>query len=110
MKDRPPRQHSQALRFLHYSPQCERLMQQPPGKPGRNKTEKVLAHVSPADVTMGIWRGGVRRRGRHLSRRHSLNFRTTPARGLLTHVRFKAHKAHIHDRPSLESGFDPGPF
>ncbi|GBN50924.1 hypothetical protein AVEN_137801-1 [Araneus ventricosus] len=29
MKDLPPRQHCQALRFLHYSPYYNRLMQQP---------------------------------------------------------------------------------
>ncbi|GBM90744.1 hypothetical protein AVEN_197248-1 [Araneus ventricosus] len=29
MKDRPPRQHSQALKFLHYSLYYDRLMQQP---------------------------------------------------------------------------------
>ncbi|GBM99867.1 hypothetical protein AVEN_204456-1 [Araneus ventricosus] len=34
MKDRPPRQHSQGLRFLHYSPLYERLMQQTPGISG----------------------------------------------------------------------------
>ncbi|GBN91066.1 hypothetical protein AVEN_97115-1 [Araneus ventricosus] len=29
LKDRPPRQHSQAMRFLHHSPHYERRMQQP---------------------------------------------------------------------------------
>ncbi|GBM22555.1 hypothetical protein AVEN_157483-1 [Araneus ventricosus] len=29
MKDSPPRQHSQALRLLHYNPHYVRLMQQP---------------------------------------------------------------------------------
>ncbi|GBN19024.1 hypothetical protein AVEN_104260-1 [Araneus ventricosus] len=34
LKDRPPRRQSQALRFLHYSPHYEWLMQQPPDNRG----------------------------------------------------------------------------
>ncbi|GBM84517.1 hypothetical protein AVEN_246177-1 [Araneus ventricosus] len=34
MKDRPPRQHSQALRPPHYNPHCERFMKRLPVLPG----------------------------------------------------------------------------
>ncbi|GBM07466.1 hypothetical protein AVEN_112647-1 [Araneus ventricosus] len=41
MKDRPPRQHSHALRFLHFSSHYEQLMQQPPVLPGYDLSSKM---------------------------------------------------------------------
>ncbi|GBO22365.1 hypothetical protein AVEN_6037-1 [Araneus ventricosus] len=37
----------------------------------------------------------------------SPNFRTSPVRGYLTHVRFNLHQAHKHSGFSVESGIEP---
>ncbi|GBN17102.1 hypothetical protein AVEN_232283-1 [Araneus ventricosus] len=47
MKDRPPRQHSQVLWFLHYSPHYERLMQQPPVLPGYDLSSEMAQRSTP---------------------------------------------------------------
>ncbi|GBO22081.1 hypothetical protein AVEN_2152-1 [Araneus ventricosus] len=56
MEDRPPRQHSQALRFLHYSPHYERLMQQPPGLPGYDLSSEMSPKSHTTIIAPSGWR------------------------------------------------------
>ncbi|GBN05952.1 hypothetical protein AVEN_33174-1 [Araneus ventricosus] len=56
MKDRPPRQHCQALRFLHYSPHYERLMQQPPRVTGVQSVFGDFPKIHTIIIVPSDWR------------------------------------------------------
>ncbi|GBO26967.1 hypothetical protein AVEN_62964-1 [Araneus ventricosus] len=55
MNDRPPRQHNQALRFLHYSPHYERLMQQDSVLPGYNRSSEMGPKSHTAIIITSCW-------------------------------------------------------
>ncbi|GBN61894.1 hypothetical protein AVEN_24501-1 [Araneus ventricosus] len=56
IKDRPPRQHSQALLSLHYSPHYERLMQQLPGQPGYDLPSETGPKSHTTIIVPSDWR------------------------------------------------------
>ncbi|GBL77000.1 hypothetical protein AVEN_12658-1 [Araneus ventricosus] len=56
MNDRPPREHSQALRFLHYSPHYERPMQQPPVLPGYDLSSEMGPEGHTTIIVPSGWR------------------------------------------------------
>ncbi|GBM86834.1 hypothetical protein AVEN_213782-1 [Araneus ventricosus] len=56
MKDRPPRQHSQALRFLHYSPHYEQLVQQPSVLPGSDLSSEMGPKSHITIIVLSGWR------------------------------------------------------
>ncbi|GBM37459.1 hypothetical protein AVEN_263137-1 [Araneus ventricosus] len=56
MKNWPPRQHSQALRFLHYSPHYERFMQQTPVLPGYDLSSEMGPKSHTTIIVPSGWR------------------------------------------------------
>ncbi|GBM78987.1 hypothetical protein AVEN_226346-1 [Araneus ventricosus] len=56
MNDRPPRQHSQALRFLHYSPYYKRFMQQPLVLPGYDLSSEMDPKSHTTIIVPSGWR------------------------------------------------------
>ncbi|GBM50377.1 hypothetical protein AVEN_128999-1 [Araneus ventricosus] len=56
MEDRTPRQHSQAPRYLHYSPHYKRLIQKPTVLPGYERTSEMVPKTHTTIIVPSDWR------------------------------------------------------